>query len=137
MRILAIDYGKKRCGLAVTDPLRLTAQPLKTVATEKLISAFFEFQSGHEEKIEKIVLGYPIQMNGHPGVAAKQMEGVKDRLEKRLGLPVEFMDERLTTVLAQRLLTETAGVASKNQKGIRDMLAAVTLLQEYLKKEHR
>ena len=135
MRILGLDYGSKTVGVAVCDPLGITAQMVETIVREredKLRRTLARIQALVEEyKIERIVLGYPKNMNNTIGERAEKSLQLKETLERRLGLPVVMWDERLTTVEADRTLIE-AGVRRENRKKYVDMIAAVFILQGYL-----
>ena len=135
MRILGLDYGSKTVGVAVSDPLVLTAQRLDTIwrkQENKLRQTLARIKELVDEyQIEQIVLGYPKNMNNTVGERAEKALEFKEMLEKRIGLPVIMWDERLTTVEADRTLME-AGVRRENRKQYLDGLAAVFILQGYL-----
>lgn len=135
MRILGLDYGSKTVGVAVSDPLGLTAQRLDTIwrkQENKLRQTLARIKELVDEyRIEQIVLGYPKNMNNTVGERAEKALEFKEMLEKRTGLTVIMWDERLTTVEADRTLME-AGVRRENRKQYLDGLAAVFILQGYL-----
>lgn len=135
MRILGLDYGSKTVGVAVSDPLGLTAQRLDTIwrkQENKLRQTLARIKELVDEyQIEQIILGYPKNMNNTVGERAEKALEFKEMLEKRTGLPVIMWDERLTTVEADRTLME-AGVRRENRKQYLDGLAAVFILQGYL-----
>ena len=135
MRILGLDYGSKTVGVAVSDPLGLTAQRLDTIwrkQENKLRQTLARIKELVDEyQIEQIVLGYPKNMNNTVGERAEKALEFKEMLEKRTGRPVIMWDERLTTVEADRTLME-AGVRRENRKQYLDGLAAVFILQGYL-----
>ena len=135
MRILGLDYGSKTVGVAVSDPLGLTAQRLDTIwrkQENKLRQTLARIKELVDEyQIERIVLGYPKNMNNTVGERAEKALEFKEMLEKRTGLTVIMWDERLTTVEADRTLME-AGVRRENRKQYLDGLAAVFILQGYL-----
>ena len=142
MRILGLDYGTKTVGVAVSDPLEITAQPVETIerkSANKLrqtlarIEAIIEEYGAvsEQEKIGRIVLGYPKNMNNTVGERAEKSLEFKEMLEKRTGLPVIMWDERLTTMAADRTLEET-GVHKEDRKQYLDQVAAVFILQGYL-----
>ena len=135
MRILGLDYGSKTVGVAVSDPLGLTAQRLDTIwrkQENKLRQTLAHIKELVDEyRIEQIVLGYPKNMNNTVGERAEKALEFKEMLEKRTGLTVIMWDERLTTVEADRTLME-AGVRRENRKQYLDGLAAVFILQGYL-----
>ena len=135
MRILGLDYGSKTVGVAVSDPLGLTAQGLETIwrkQENKLRQTLARIEAlVSEYQAERIVVGYPKNMNNTIGERAQKALEFKEMLEKRTGLPVVMWDERLTTVDAERTLME-AGVRRENRKQYLDELAAVFILQGYL-----
>ena len=135
MRILGLDYGSKTVGVAVSDPLGLTAQRLDTIwrkQENKLRQTLARIKELVDEyQIEQIVLGYPKNMNNTVGERAEKALEFTEMLEKRTGLTVIMWDERLTTVEADRTLME-AGVRRENRKQYLDGLAAVFILQGYL-----
>ena len=135
MRIMGLDYGSKTIGVAVSDPMGLTAQGLEIIRREeenklrKYLRRIEELVK--EYQVEEIVLGFPKNMNNTIGERAEKSLQLKETLERRLGLPVIMWDERLTTVEADRTLIE-AGVRRENRKKYVDMIAAVFILQGYL-----
>ena len=135
MRIMGLDYGSKTIGVAVSDPMGLTAQGLEIIRREeenkqrKSLRRIEELVK--EYQVEEIVLGFPKNMNNTIGERAEKSLQLKETLERRLGLPVIMWDERLTTVEADRTLIE-AGVRRENRKKYVDMIAAVFILQGYL-----
>lgn len=135
MRILGLDYGSKTVGVAVSDPLGLTAQGVETIwrkQEDKLRQTLARIEALISEyQVERIVLGYPKNMNNTVGERAQKSLEFKEKLEKRTGLPVVMWDERLTTVEANRTLME-AKVRRENRKQYLDELAAVFILQGYL-----
>ena len=142
MRVLGLDYGTKTVGVAVSDPLEITAQPLETIERKSAgklrqtlarIEAIIEEYgaAGQQEKIEKIVLGYPKNMNNTEGDRCEATVIFKNDLERRTGLEVVLWDERLTTVEAERILMDS-GVRRENRKTYIDKMAAAVILQNYL-----
>lgn len=135
MRIMGLDYGSKTIGVAVSDPMGLTAQGIETITREeenKLRKSLRRIEELVEQyQVEEIVLGFPKNMNNTIGERAEKALQLKETLERRLGLPVIMWDERLTTVEADRTLIE-AGVRRENRKKYVDMIAAVFILQGYL-----
>ena len=135
MRILGLDYGSKTVGVAVSDPLGVTAQRLETIwrkQENKLRRTLAQVEELVKEyEIEKIVLGYPKNMNNTVGERAEKALEFGEMLKKRTGLEVIMWDERLTTVSADRTLME-AGVRRENRKEYLDGIAAVIILQGYL-----
>ena len=126
MRLMGLDYGSKTVGVAVSDPLGLTAQGVETVwrkQENKLRQTM--------ARIEELISEYPKNMNNTVGERAVKSLEFKEKLEKRTGLPVVMWDERLTTAEAERTLMET-GVRRENRKQFLDQMAAVLILQGYL-----
>ena len=139
MRILGLDYGSKTVGVAVSDPLGLTAQSVETIwrkQENKLRQTLARIEElAAEYQAEKIVLGLPKNMNNTIGERAENTLEFKEMLERRTGLQVVMWDERLTTVEAERTLME-ASVRRENRKQYLDQLAAVFILQGYLDSLH-
>ena len=135
MRIMGLDYGSKTIGVAISDPLGLTAQGIEIIRREdenklrKSLRRIEELVS--EYQVEEIVLGFPKNMNNTLGDRAQKSLELKEMLERRCGLPVIMWDERLTTVEANRTLMES-GVRRENRSKYVDMIAAVFILQGYL-----
>lgn len=135
MRIMGLDFGSKTVGVAVCDPLGITAQTVETI-TRKEENKLRQTLAGIEAlidryEIERIVLGYPKNMNNTLGERARKTEEFKAALERRTGLPVVLWDERLTTVAADRVLIES-GVRREHRKEHVDQIAAALILQGYL-----
>ena len=135
MRILGLDYGSRTCGVAVSDPLGLTAQGLETIVRKeenKLRRTLARIQELCEQYgVEVIVLGLPLNMNDTISPRAEKTLLFAEQLKRRTGLPVVLQDERLTTVEAEQTLIE-AGVRREHRKQYVDKLAAVLILQGYL-----
>lgn len=132
MRILGLDLGQKRIGVAVSDPLGITAQGLTVISYEKEAEALERLAAiCREQHVTKIVAGLPLHLSGARGAAAVQVERFASALEEHTGIPVEFMDERLTTRAAERTLI-AGKVRRKERKEVRDMLAAVLILESFL-----
>lgn len=135
MRIMGLDFGSKTVGVAVCDPLGITAQTVKTITRKeenKLRQTLAEIEALIDRyEIERIVLGYPKNMNNTLGERAAKTEEFKAALERRTGLPVILWDERLTTVAADRVLIES-GVRREHRKEHVDQIAAALILQGYL-----
>lgn len=132
MRVLGLDYGQRRIGVALSDALRLTAQGLLVLerrTNEQAIERIVELVREHE--VSEIVVGLPKHMNGTIGESGELCKAFAGELERMLGIPVHLWDERLTTVAAQRTLLE-ADVSRKKRKMVVDKLAAILLLQNYL-----
>ena|SRR3989338_6186557 len=137
MRILGVDFGEKRVGLAISDPLGLTAQGLETIAyvgKMNLLNGLLKVCQDH--KVGEIVIGLPINMNGSMGAKAKEVLELVQEMEKRLELPVKTWDERLTSRQAGRLMI-AEGLSRKKQKENSDRLAATILLQNYLESKRK
>lgn len=131
-RILAIDYGKKRSGIAVTDPLQLIAGGLTTVSTSKLLAFIKQYVA--KEQVERILVGLPKQMNNEASENMKRIEPFVNTLRKQLPLiPVTYVDERFTSVLAHRTMLD-AGLKKKDRqnKALVDEISATIILQSYL-----
>ena len=135
MRIMGLDYGTKTVGVAVSDPLGITAQAVETVTRKdenKLRKTLARIESlATEYGVEKFVIGFPKHMNNDIGERAQKSLEFRDMLVRRTGLEVIMWDERLTTVEANRTLME-ASVRRENRKQYLDQLAAVFILQGYL-----
>ena len=135
MRIMGLDYGDKTVGVAISDELLITAQPIETVErerTNKLRKTYQRIEALIAEyEVEKIVLGRPLNMNGTEGDRVELTEAFAEELSRRTGLEIIWMDERLTTVEANRILEET-GVAHSARKEHIDKMAAAIILQTYL-----
>ncbi len=131
-RVLAVDYGRRRVGLAVSDPLRITAQGLETVAVRSLKAAAAEVaRVAGEVEAGEVVVGLPLNMDGSAGEMAAEAGAFAAEVERRTGLPVRRWDERLTSVAAGRALREM-GARTKGRKGEVDRMSAVLILQGYL-----
>lgn len=135
MRIMGLDYGSKTVGVAISDPLGITAQGIEIIRREKeskLRQTLARIEALIKEyEVEMIVLGFPKNMNNTIGDRAEKSLAFKEMLEKRTGLEVIMWDERLTTVEANRTLME-GKVRREDRKHYVDMLAAVYILQGYL-----
>ena len=130
-RVLAIDYGKKRCGLAVTDELRLIASGLDYVLTKDLISYLKSYLSVNE--VSCFVLGEPRQINGEHSETWPSIQNLAGRLKNEFGREVQFQDERFTSKLAQRSLIESGVPRMKRrEKGLVDQVSATIILQSWL-----
>ncbi|MCI5613180.1 MAG: Holliday junction resolvase RuvX [Agathobacter sp.] len=135
MRILGLDYGTKTVGVAVSDPLLLTAQGVEIIRRKsagKLRQTLARIEELVEQyEVETIVLGYPKNMNNTEGDRCEQTKELKEMLERRTGLPVVLWDERLTTVAADQSMMEM-GIRRENRKDYVDEIAAIFILQGYL-----
>ncbi len=131
-RVLALDLGKRRIGLALSDELGLTAQGLPTLERTKIREDLARLaQLAAERNVTQILIGNPIHMSGQEGRQAGHAREFGARLKAATGLPVEYWDERLTTVQAQRVLRESGVSIEKRAKAV-DRLAAMILLESYL-----
>ena len=135
MRIMGLDFGSKTVGVAVSDPLGITAQGVEIVrrkSPNKLRQTLARIDElVREYDVEELVLGYPKNMNGTEGDRCEKTKEFKELLEKRTGLPVTLWDERLTTVAADRSMME-AGLGRYERKEYVDEIAAVFILQGYM-----
>ena len=135
MRIMGLDFGSKTVGVAISDPLFLTAQGIEIVrrkAPGKLRQTLARINELKEEyEVGKIVLGFPKNMNNTEGERCEKTLEFKEMLEKRTGLEVVLWDERLTTVEADRTMMQV-GIRRENRKEYVDELAAIFILQGYL-----
>ena len=135
MRILGLDFGSKTVGVAVSDELLITAQGVEIVrrkSPSKLRQTLARIEELIEQYwVEKIVLGYPKNMNNTEGERCEKTKEFKEMLERRTGLEVVLWDERLTTVAADRSMMET-GIRRENRKEYVDEIAAIFILQGYL-----
>jgi len=139
LRTLGLDYGTKTVGVAISDEAQIIAQPLVTIERKhanKLRQTYAKIEAIiDEQNVDRIVLGFPKNMNNTEGERAEATRAFMDDLERRTGLPVILMDERLTTVEADRILEET-GVAKSGRKEHIDKMAAAIILQSFLDREH-
>lgn len=132
-RILSIDYGRKRTGLAVTDPLQLIANGLTTVATHELERFVLDYLQ--REQVERVVVGFPRQMNGQMSESWQYIEPFLNRLHKlKPELPIGLVDERFTSMLAQQTIMQSGVGKQRRQqdKGMIDEVSATIILQTYL-----
>ena len=131
-RILAIDHGARRMGLAVSDPLGITAQGIETLQRRNKRSDFARLQRViNEYEVQEIVVGYPLRMSGEEGTQSQKVAEFAEELRQRFGLPVHLLDERLTSAEANRLLRE-AEVSLERRKHAVDRMAATLILQSFL-----
>ena len=135
MRIMGLDYGSKTVGVAISDPLGITAQGIETITRKdenKLRKTCARIEALIEEyQVEKIVIGLPKHMNNDIGIRAEKSMEFAEMLKRRTGLEVQMWDERLTTMEAERTLIESNIRREKKKKYI-DKIAAVFILQGYL-----
>ena len=136
-RLIGIDYGRKRTGLAVSDPLRIFASPLETVPTAKIIEYLQKY--AQNETIVRFVVGYPINMDGRPSEAAADVDQFLPRLKKCFpGVPVTLEDERFTSVLPHRAMID-GGMKYKDRrdKNSVDKISAAIILQGFLDRANK
>ena len=133
MRILSIDYGRKRTGIAVTDPLQIIANGLTTVPTHQLEQFLADYFN--KEQVERVVVGMPKQMNGEMSESWKYIEPFLNRFRKLYpDMPIEMVDERFTSVLAHQAILASGVGKQRRQtdKGMVDEISATIILQSYL-----
>jgi len=131
-RVLALDLGKRRIGLALSDELGITAQGLETLERTNIREDLARLSAlAAEKNVSLILMGKPLHMSGREGRQVEYAREFASRLHAATGIPVEFWDERLTTVEAQRVLRESGISIEKRAKAV-DRLAAVILLESYL-----
>ena len=132
-RILSIDYGKKRTGLAVSDPLQLIAGGLATVATHDLYDYLLQYVA--REQVERIVIGEPRQPNGQPSENLARVQQFVNRWRKQMPqIPIDYYDERFTSVLAHQTMRD-AGLHKKarQDKALVDEISATIILEDYMR----
>lgn len=135
-RLLSIDYGKKRCGIAVTDPLRIVATGLTTISSASLIQFLKEYTA--KETVDKIIVGLPTTMRGEPSESMRYITPAINRLRKELpGIEVDFWDERFTSVLAHRAMID-GGMKkmARRDKAAVDEISATIILNDYLQSKN-
>ena len=136
-RILSIDYGKKRTGLAVTDSLQIIANGLATVSTSSLIDYLKDYIA--KEPVERIVIGRPTQPDGRPSENLARVEQFVNRWRKLVpNIPIDYYDERFTSVIAHQVVIDS-GVKKKvrkENKGLIDEISATIILQDYMQYRH-
>ena len=135
MKIMGLDYGEARTGVALSDELGMMAHGLESIEhkgdDKKLLERICEIIKAN--KVSKIVIGYPLNMNATKGPRVEKTDAFIKKLEKETGLPVEKIDERLTTVAAHKTMT-LLGVSAEKKKKIVDTISAEYILQRYLDK---
>ena len=131
-RILAIDYGQKRTGIAVTDSLQITANGLTTVETKHLEQFILNYMA--KENVSTIVIGRPTQMNGEDSENMKRIEPFYNRLKKLLpNTEITYYDERFTSVLAHKAMIDSGiGRKARQDKALVDKISATIILEDYL-----
>ena len=136
MRVLAMDYGERRIGVAVSDPMRIIAQPLETIVRSvKQSGAHLERIASlvDEYEVKQIVIGLPLHMEGRHGPEADAAKAFGARVSERTGVPVEYLDERWTSLEAKKVL-KASGARRKARKGSVDRVAAAIILRVYLER---
>jgi len=136
VRVLAVDPGSRRVGLALSDPTGTIAQPLTTVDAEPYDTLAARLaEAARQNEATRIVVGLPLQLDGSTGDAARSARALAHALRGASGLPVELVDERLTTALAERSMI-AGGVRRGRRRATIDRVAATLLLQSYLDGKH-
>lgn len=139
MRIMGLDYGSKTVGVAISDELMITAQPVMTIerkSENKLRKTLAKIEELIDEyKVSFVVLGYPKNMDNSEGERVVATKEFAEHLERRTGLEVILQDERLSTIESERILVE-AGVRREHRKDYVDKMAAAVILQSYLDSQH-
>ena len=131
-RFLAIDYGAKRIGIAITDPLMMFAYPLVTLANDGAFWSNFQ-KILSEYNVVKIILGYPLKESGEESKSSKMVLDFRDILEKKVKIPIELVDERYSSEIAkQRILESVVSKKKRRDKSLLDKNAASVILQDYL-----
>ena len=132
-RIVSIDYGKKRTGLAVTDPLQLIAGGLATVSTSELFEYLTQYVA--KESVERLVIGEPRQPNGQPSENLARVQQFVNRWRKAMPqIPIEYFDERFTSVLAhQAMLAGGLRKKARQDKALVDEISATIILEDYMR----
>jgi putative pre-16S rRNA nuclease len=131
-RVLGLDVGSKRIGIAVSDPLGITAQGLETLQRQNKRLDFEKLQRlVHDYAISEIVVGFPLRMSGAEGIQAEKMQRFAEELRERVQLPVHLWDERLSSAEANRLLRETE-MSIQRRSQVVDQMAAVLILQSWM-----
>ena len=135
MRVMGLDVGSKTVGVAISDPLGFTAQGVEIIKIDEEAKEFGFDRLGElvkEYKVEKFFVGLPKNMNNTEGPRVEASKAYGDKIREIFGIPVDYQDERLTTVQAERMLVEQADVSRGKRKKVIDKLAAQLILQNYL-----
>ena len=136
-RIMGIDYGIKRIGIAMTDIMRILASPFETIdsseSVRKNAAAIAEMAKSND--VSEIAVGIPVNMNGTEGEMAGTVRKFIEELKKIIDIPIAEIDERLTTAQAERMLIEEADISREKRKGLKDKVAAALILQTYLERQ--
>ena len=132
MRILALDVGDKRIGVAISDELEISAHALTTITRNDLKKEIREIQEIISEyNVEEIIVGMPVMMNGSVGIQAEKVGRFVDELKKEVRIPIKLFDERLSTSLIEKTLID-ADMSREKRKKVIDKLSAVIILQDYM-----
>ena len=135
MRVMGLDVGSKTVGVAISDPLGFTAQGVEIIKIDEEAEEFGFDRLGElveEYKVDKFVVGLPKNMNNTEGPRVEASKAYGNKIKEIFGIPVDYQDERLTTVQAERMLVEQADVSRGKRKKVIDKLAAQLILQNYL-----
>ena len=135
MRIMGLDVGSKTVGVAISDPLGFTAQGVEIIKIDEEAGEFGFERLGElvkQYKVDKFVVGLPKNMNNTEGPRVEASKAYGDQIKELFNIPVDYQDERLTTVQAERMLVEQADVSRRKRKKVIDKLAAQLILQNYL-----
>lgn len=136
-RVLALDVGARRIGIAVSDPLGITAQGLDTIQRKNKRTDFAQLENViRQYEVVELVVGYPLRLSGEIGIQAEKMTAFAAELEKRFQIPVRLFDERLTSTEANRVLRESEISIEKRAKAV-DRMAAVLILQSWMETRSR
>ncbi|MDQ6626284.1 MAG: Holliday junction resolvase RuvX [Verrucomicrobiota bacterium] len=131
-RVLGVDFGQARIGVAVSDELGMLAHPVETIPGANPVAALKRIaEIARDKKVARVILGLPRHMNGEIGAAAEQVQAFAAKLRPLLPCPLELWDERLSTTAANRALRDS-GVRTRQTRGIVDQVAAQMILQGYL-----
>ena len=131
-RVLGVDFGQARIGIAISDELGMLAHPVETIPAARLeVAAKRIAEIARAKDVERVILGLPRHMSGELGVAAAEAKSFADKLQSLLGCPITLWDERLSTMAANRALRD-AGQKTRRTRGIVDQVAAQMILQGYL-----
>ena len=128
-RILGIDFGKKRVGIAISDPLCMIAMPLETVERKKIEEGIKEILERF--LVKRIIIGYPLRTNGKKGKRAEEVEKFAEKIKEKFNIEIELWDERYSTLQAERIMKEMNRKPSREKERV-DRIAASLILQSYL-----
>ncbi|MBR5587163.1 MAG: Holliday junction resolvase RuvX [Clostridia bacterium] len=135
MKYIGVDYGKARIGVAKSDPLGVLATPIETIHEKNFRIQLDKLcEIAQKEKADKLIFGLPKNMDGTEGESAELIREFAGKASDRLGIPYEFVDERLSTVSAHRILNDVNMSGSKKRRDVVDTVSAVIILQSYLDK---